>query len=506
LKSYRDKNIKIRGVTIMKEEMYELKEDMSSSSLYNEDLAPTKLKDRTWNTYNYTALWIGMAHCVPTYTMAGSLIALGMSWIQALLTITLGNLIVLIPMLLNSHPGAKYGISFPVFARASFGTKGANIVAVLRAIVACGWFGINTFIGGSALNVLVTAFIPGFKNMGGSFQIAGLSLSAAITFMIFWVIEIFVIYKGMDIIKKFENWAAPLVMILAFILLAWMVVEAKGFGPLLNTPSKFTSTGQFMKAFIPSLTGTIGFWATLSLNIPDFTRFAKSQKQQIKGQAIGLPVTMTVFSAMGILITSASTIVFGKAMWDPVEVVSKFTNPIALFIGFFGIVIASLSVNIAANTVSPAYDFSNCFPKHISFKTGGLITGIIGILIMPWRLLADPSGYVFTWLGTYSGILGPIAAIIICDYWICRKTNLNLKELYSTTGEYSYKNGFNPSAIIALVVGVFGALIGKIVPSLSGVSDYSWFVGFGLSFVIYLLLNPAKNIANTNEIQDEDAV
>lgn len=490
----------------MREEMYELTEDMSSSSLYNEDLAPTKLKERTWNTYNYTALWVGMAHCVPTYTMAGSLIALGMDWIQALLTITLGNLIVLIPMLLNSHPGAKYGISFPVFARASFGTKGANIVAVLRAIVACGWFGINTFIGGSALNVLVCAVIPGFKNIGVDFQIAGLSLSAAITFMIFWAMEMLVIYKGMEVVKKFENWAAPLVMILAFILLVWIIVAANGFGPLLSEPSKLTGTGQFMKVFIPSLTGTIGFWATLSLNIPDFTRFAKSQKQQMKGQAIGLPATMTIFSAMGIIITSATVIIYGKAMWDPVDVVSKFTNPIALFIGFFGIVVASLSVNIAANTVSPAYDFSNCLPKHISFKTGGLITGIIGILIMPWKLLADPSGYIFSWLGTYSGILGPIAAIIICDYWICRKTNLNLKDLYDTTGQYSYKNGYNPAAIIALIIGVFGALIGKIVPSLSGVSDYSWFVGFALSFVAYLLLNPVKDIAGANDIASENIV
>lgn len=487
----------------MKEEMYELNENMSSSSLYNEDLAPTKLKERTWNTYNYTALWVGMAHCVPTYTMAGSLIALGMNWLQALLTITLGNLIVLIPMLLNSHPGAKYGISFPVFARASFGTKGANIAAVLRAVVACGWFGINTFIGGSALNVLVSALIPGFKNIGGNFQIAGLSLSAGITFMIFWAIEMLVIYRGMEVIKKFENWAAPLVMILAFILLAWIITAANGFGPLLNEPSKLTSTGQFMKVFIPSLTGTIGFWATLSLNIPDFTRFAKSQKQQMKGQAIGLPLTMTIFSTMGIIITSATAIVYGKAMWDPVDVVSKFTNPIALFIGFFGIVVASLSVNIAANTVSPAYDFSNCCPKYISFKTGGLITGIIGILIMPWKLLADPSGYIYTWLGTYSGILGSIAAIIICDYWVCRKTNLKLRDLYDPAGEYSYKNGFNKVAIAALVIGVFGALIGKIVPSLSGISDYSWFVGFALSFVIYAVFNPIKNIEISNEVPGE---
>lgn len=479
----------------MKEEMYELKEDVSGSKLYNKDLAPTAIKDRTWNTYNYTALWISMAHCIPTYMMAGGLIALGMNWLQAIITITLGNLIVLIPMLLNAHPGAKYGISFPVLARVSFGTKGANIPAILRAIVACGWFGINTYIGGSALNVLFSSLIPGWKTMGGSFSILGLALPNAITFMIFWAIQIYIIYKGMDWVRKFENWAAPVVIILALGLVIWAVYTAHGFGPLFSEPSKFKTTGEFIKVFIPSLTGMIGFWATLSLNIPDFTRFAKSQRQQMIGQAIGLPPTMTIFSAMGIIVTSATVVIFGKAMWDPVEIVSKFTNPIVLFIGFAGIVIASLSVNIAANIVSPANDFSNVLPTRIDFKTGGLITGILGIVIMPWRLLADPSGYIFNWLGTYSGILGPIAAIIICDYWVCKKRNLNLKNLFDEKGVYAYSKGFNKNAIIALIIGVVVALIGKVVPALSVIVDYSWFAGFGVSFIVYLLLSSSDTVS-----------
>lgn len=484
----------------MKEEMYELKENLEGSRLYNKDLAPTSIKERTWNTYNYTALWVGMAHCIPTYMLAGGLIALGMNWLQALITITLGNLIVLVPMLLNAHPGTKYGIPFPVFARASFGSLGANIPALLRAVVACGWFGINTYIGGSALNMFFSALIPGWKTMGESFQIAGLSLPAAITFMIFWGIEIYVIFKGMEVLKKFENWAAPAVIILAVILMIWSVVTAKGFGPLLSEPSKFKSFGEFFKVFIPSLTGMVGFWATLSLNIPDFTRFAKGQKQQMLGQAIGLPPTMTVFSGIGIVITSATVVIYGKAMWDPVEIISKFSNPIVLLIGFFGVVIASLSVNIAANTVSPANDFSNLMPKHINFKTGGLITGIIGILIMPWKLLADPSGYIFNWLGTYSGFLGPIAGIIICDYWVCRKKKLNLKDLYTVEGEYHYTKGFNINAVVSLVIGVLVALIGKIVPGLHILFDYAWFVGFAVSFLSYLVLYPEKETAEDTEI------
>lgn len=483
----------------MNEIKYELQEDVSQSSLFNEDLAPTTIKQRTWNTYNYTALWIGMAHCVPTYTLAASLIALGMDWVQAIITITLGNLIVLVPILLNSHPGAKYGISFPVLARASFGVKGANIPAVLRAIVACGWFGINTFIGASALNVLFTALIPGWKTLGGSFQLAGLTLPAGITFMIFWAVEIFIIFKGMEVLKRFENWAAPLVLVLAAVLLVYMLTKAHGIGTIISKPSTFKSTGAFLNAFFPSLTAMVGFWATLSLNISDFTRFAKSQKEQMIGQVVGLPLTMTVFSLMGILITSAATLVYHKEIWQPVDVISNFKSPIAIFIGFAGIIIASLSVNIAANIVSPSYDISNCYPKAISFKMGGLITGIIGILIMPWKLLADPSGYIFNWLDTYSGILGPIAAILICDYWIICRRKIKLADLFKTDGAYSYTNGYNYSAIFSLAAGIVVALIGKVVPALAVLANYAWFLGFGISFVVYYALSYKSKVMVLDE-------
>ena len=473
----------------MSQQMYELQGDVSHSGrLYNKDLAPTTIKQRRWGTYNFAALWIGMAHCVPTYMLAGGLIALGMDWLQALITITLGNLIVLVPMLLNSHPGTRYGIPFPVFARASFGVFGANIPAILRAIVACGWFGIQTYIGGAALNHFLGALIPGWLNIGGSFSIAGLSLPGAITFLVFWGFNMYVIYRGMDMVRRFENWAAPFVIVLALILVIWMLDKANGLGPLLAQPSKFTNFGDFFKVFIPSLTGMVGFWATLSLNIPDFTRFGKGQKEQMWGQVLGLPTTMTVFSAMGIIITSASGIVFGQLIWDPADLLSKFSNPIVLIISLIGITVATLSVNIAANTVSPANDFSNLIPKHISFKRGAMITGVIGILMMPWKLVADPSGYIFNWLGTYSGFLGPIAGVLIADYWVLRRANLKLDDLYTEQGEYRFSGGFNLCAIISLVAGVIVALIGRAVPSLHILFDYAWFVGFATSFVLYCII------------------
>ncbi|HEY4222554.1 MAG TPA: cytosine permease, partial [Myxococcota bacterium] len=382
--------------------------DVRASALFNDDLAPVPSERRNWSTYNFAALWISMAHCIPTYAMAGGLVAIGMSWWQALITIGLGNLIVLVPILLNAHAGTKYGIPFPVFARASFGTSGANVAAVLRALVACGWFGIQTFIGGEAVKTFITALWPGYADLGGGAAFLGLTLPSAITFFLFWALNIVIIYRGMNAIRVFENWAAPIVLVLAAALLIFVVSSAGGLGPMLDAPSKFDSFGAFWKVFIPSLTGMIGFWATLSLNIPDFTRFGRGQKEQMLGQTLGLPTTMIVFSAMGVIVTSASQALLkgvdASKLWDPVFVLSQITSStvpagattpliasdgvrlLVAVVALLGVGIATVSVNIAANVVSPANDFANLAPRLISFKTGGLITGIIGILVCPWKL------------------------------------------------------------------------------------------------------------------------
>ena len=462
-------------------------EEIKKEPYYNEDLAPTTVKERTWGTYNFAALWVSMAHCIPAYMLSSGLIALGMNWKQAIFTITLGNLIVLIPMLLNAHPGTKYGIPFPVLARASFGVFGANIPALLRAGVACGWFGINAFIGGTAVNNFLIALFPAWKTFGEGMTILGLSLTGMITFIGFLAMNIIVVYKGMNSIRKFENWAAPIVMIMALALLVWIVIEAHGFGPIFAEKGTLNTWDTFFPVFIPSLTGMIGFWATLSLNIPDFTRFGKGQKEQMIGQALGLPPTMTIFSIMGVIISSATIVVFGKAIWDPVDLLLQFSNPLVLALSLFGIIVATLSVNIAANLVSPSYDFANVAPKHISFKTGVLITGVLAVVIMPWKLMSDHSMYIFNWLNVYSAFLGPIAAIIIADYFIVRKTKLNLLDLYRANGVYRYTKGVNISAVLALVAGALIAVIGKIVPDVSWLFDYAWFVGFGVSFVAYLI-------------------
>ena len=471
-----------------------INENIPDASLINEDLAPIPVAKRTWGTWNYAALWISMSLCIPTYTMASSMINNGMNWWQAVLTIFLGNAIVLVPMLLNGHAGAKYGIPFPVFARASFGTKGANIPAMLRAIVACGWFGIQTWIGGESLYHLLRAWNPSLAEINTSSLLP--QALPMICFGAFWLLNMYIIYLGVDSIKKLLVFKAIFLPVAAIALFCWSVVAAKGLGPILKEPSRFTDTASFFTFFFPALTAVVGFWATLSLNIPDFTRYSKSQKAHIEGQAIGLPPSMTLFAFVGVVVTSASAIIYGSPEWDPVKLAGHFSSKLMVSFAMTGIIISTLATNIAANIVSPANDFSNLSPQKISFRTGGYITGIIGVLIFPWKLYADPHGYIFTWLIAYSSLLGPIGGIMIVDYYFIRKKQLAVDELYRHQGRYYFGNGYHFNAIVSLVAGILPNLPGfllqvKAIPAgffpawVSGLYNYAWFVGFFVSGFVY---------------------
>ena len=461
---------------------------LEASPLYNADLAPVPVSRRTWTTYNYAALWISMAHGIPTYMLASALMAQGMSSAQALVTILLGNLIVLVPILLNAHVGPRFGIPFPVFARAAYGTIGSNLPALMRALVACGWFGIQTWIGGTALHLLFASVIPGWNVLLGA-GFGGHTGTEWLSFLLFWGLNIFIIYRGIDLLRVVENWAAPFVLVMTAALLVWAVERADGIGPLLQQEGKYRTLAEFMPVFIPSLTAMVGYWATLSINIADFTRFGRSQRAQIVGQVVALPTTMTLFAAMGVIITSATVVIYGEAIWDPVKLVGTFQSPLVVAIALFTVVVATLAVNIAANVVSPANDFANAFPRLISFKTGGLITGIIGVLIQPWKLLADPSGYIFTWLLGYSGGLGSIAGVLIVDYWVVRRRQLQLEDLYRAEGSYRYRNGWNWRAVAATVIGCALAWGGLVVPALARLYDYAWFVGLLASAAVYWILS-----------------
>ncbi len=447
--------------------------------LYNHDLAPIATENRSWGIYNYVSLWVAMSVCIPTYMLASGLIAGGMSWSQSIGTILLGNLIVLIPMLLNAHAGAKYGIPFPVLVRASFGVRGANVPAVLRALVACGWFGIQTWIGGQAIYTMLQILWPASAQLPGGVWIC---------FFSFWALNMAVIWRGIETIKVLEGIGAPFMLVVGLLLLFWITNKAGGFGPVLSTPSKFKTTADFIRFFIPSLTGMVGFWATVALNIPDFTRYAKSQKAQMMGQALGLPAAMTLYSFIGVAVTSASAVLFGEPIWDPVILLSRFNQPVIAFIALIALLLATLNTNVAANVVSPSNDFSNLKPSLISFRTGGLITGVLGIAMMPWKLLSDFSSYIFGWLVGYSGLLGPIAGIMITDYFLVRGRQLDVEDLYRRGGQYEYSNGVNWKAIFALGAGIVLALIGLVLPPVRWLYDYAWFVGFAVSGIVYLVL------------------
>jgi nucleobase:cation symporter-1, NCS1 family len=448
-------------------------------SLSNRDLAPTLPERRTWGLYNYIALWFSMSMEITTYQLASSLIAKGMDWKQAVGTVLLGNLIVLVPMLLNAHAGAKYGIPFPVFIRAPFGVRGANLPAILRAIVACGWFGIQSWIGGQAIDSMLVVIWPSLDGNAGVLWAS---------FFLFWLLNMVVVWRGVESIRHLQAFGAPFMFVMAALLLIWIRIKAGSFGNMLSAPSHFHSTREFLGVFFPSLTAMVGYWSTLALNIPDFTRYSKSQTAQAWGQAFGLPVAMALYTFVGISATSASEVLFGHPIWNPIQLIGAFHQPFVAFVALIAVLIATLNVNIGANVVSPSNDFSNLYPRLISFRTGGLITGFLGLAMCPWKLLATPDAYIFGWLIGYSGLLGPVAGIMVSDYFLVRKTELDINSLYHREGAYHYSKGINPRAVVSLVLGVAVALAGVFVKPLHFLYDYAWFVGFFLSGGTYSLL------------------
>ena len=474
-------------------------------SLSNPDLAPTTPAQRTWSTWNIAALWIGMCVCIPTYTLAASMIELGMAWWQAVLTVTLGNCIVLIPMVLNGHAGTKYGIPFPVLMRASFGTVGANIPALARALVACGWFGIQTWIGGDAIYQILGGlhWLDIGADRTAHVSALGITYWQFACFSLFWLINAHFVWHGIDSIKWLQSWAAPFLIAAGLTLMVWAIARVGDASLLFQNTSKFTSNAAFWAVFVPQLTAMVGFWATLSLNIPDFTRYAKNQHAQVWGQVMGLPTTMTLFCFIGIVLTSATSIIFHETIRDPVQIVARLGSVPVVVISLIALSVATLTTNLAANVVSPANDISNLAPSRISFRTGGMITALIGILMMPWYLYNNLSAYIFTWLIGYSALLGPIAGIMLCDYYLIRGTELDVSALYDANGEYAYGGrGYNWRAVAALVLAVLPNLPGfinaatrkTVFPAVfDSIYGYAWFIGLALAAVIYYLLMAGRS-------------
>ena len=458
-------------------------EDLTSSPRYNEDIAPTRASQRTWSKWNVASLWVGMAICVPTYILGGILTAgFGLSVSEALWTILIANVIVLIPLTLNAYPGTRYGIPCPVVLRASFGIIGSNVPSLVRALVACGWFGIQTLFGGIAIHILLSSLFPAWQQLGGTGEVIG--------FFIFWVANIAVVIRGSESIKHLEAWAAPLLLLVAVGLLIWAVPKIS-LSELLSTPASRGEGSSFVRLFLSALTAMVGFWATLSLNIPDFSRYARTQRAQVLGQIIGLPLTMLLFAGLGVVLTAASTTLVGETISDPINLIGRIDSPVWVVLAMAVIIVATISTNTAANIVSPTNVFQNVAPKMIDENRGVIITGIIGILLMSWELLkklgwleSDVSvENLYTgWLLGYSSLLGPIAGIMVVDYFLVRNQEYDLLSLYKDGGTYP---AWNTPGFIAFLVPVGLTLIAITTGRISWFYDYGWFTGSILGGLIY---------------------
>jgi NCS1 family nucleobase:cation symporter-1 len=473
----------------------------SSRELWNNDLAPTDHAHRTWTAYNYVALWIGMVVCIPGYMLAAGLIDQGFSAWQVVGMVLVANAIMLVPMLLNGHAGAKFAIPFAVLVRTSFGVKGAKLPALLRALVACGWFGIQCWVGGSAIYAIGNIVMGGALT-GAKIGWIGIDASQLVCFIVFWSLHLYFIARGPESVRWIENITAPIKIVILLALMVWAYLRAGGFGEMLYAPSQFVDggkkAGQFWVLFWPSFTAMVGFWSGLAMNITDFTRFARSQKDQMIGQSIGLPLPMGGLSFIAIVVTSATVEIYGKAIWDPVDLAGRMEG-IAVAIGLAIITLDTLCVNLAANVVGPAYDFAAIFPKHVNFARGGYITAVLGVMVMPWKLIESSGGYIFTWLSGYGALLGPVLGIMIADYWFIRRTQIAAEELYKLNGVYRYWRGWNPAALTAFIVGVapnvpgflaaaFPQTFSTVPDSFKAIYSYAWFVGLFLSVIVYLSL------------------
>jgi NCS1 family nucleobase:cation symporter-1 len=470
-------------------EFYELDvgADLTASPRFNDDIAPTRVSQRTWNSWHIAALWVGMAICVPTYTLGGVLTTyFGLSVGEALWAVFIANVIVLIPLTLNAFGGTKFGIPFPVMLRSSFGIIGSNVPALIRALVACGWFGIQTLFGGIAVHLMLSAVSDSWAQLGGVGEVAG--------FFIFWVANVWVVLRGSESIKILEVIAAPLLLLVGLGLLVWAWPQAS-LAELLARPPDRPADASFWGYFFAGLTAMVGFWATLSLNIPDFSRFAKSQRAQILGQVAGLPVTMVLFAGLGVVMTAASPQLVGETVSDPISLIGRIDSPFWVVVSMVIIVIATLSTNTAANVVSPTNDFQNLAPRLISRRRGVLLTGSIGIAVMSWELAkrmdwlqSDVSldSLYSNWLLGYSSLLGPIAGIMVVDYFVVRKQHYDLPGLYLDTGPYP---AWNAAGFIAFLVPVALTLIAITTGALQWFYTYGWFTGSILGGLIYFLMN-----------------
>ncbi|MBB2482385.1 NCS1 family nucleobase:cation symporter-1 [Bacillus sp. APMAM] len=461
--------------------------EIGESSLINHDLAPTTEEQRTWKTANFVSMWMGALNNIPTYITIGGLIVLGFSPLQVIGIVLVASLILYAALTLNGHTGSKFGIPFPIIARTSYGIRGANIPALLRGFVAIMWLGIQAYAGSTALRMAIASLWPAWNNLGGDITILGIDLPGLLSFLIFWSLHLLVLKSGMESLKKVQKWTGPIVAVVIIGMFIWALKIAGGMGNIFSLDGKYDTFGKAFFPFLAAVTGVIGYWSTLILNVPDFTRFARSQKDQIKGQLIGLPVIFTIFAFATVTIVGSTAVAYHTPIADPIATMKHFNSPFLIAVSALLLSSATVTVNVIANMVSPSYDLANLFPKYIDFKRGFYLTAFLALFTFPWEIMKN-SETIFTMLNLIGGFLGPVAGVMIAHYFIINKREVNMKDLYSYQGQYMYFKGYNYRAFLATVVGAIIALIGQFVPAMKGVYEVSWFVGVILAFFIYIAL------------------
>ena len=418
------------------------------SRLTNPDLIPIPLKNRTWTWWSFAALWMGIIHNVFTFAWIGGFMSvMGMSVWQALSVVTVGNIITTIFIGLNGRVGSRHGIPFVVWSRSAFGVFGANIPAVTRGVVAIGWFSVQSYLGSTAINVLFEVTIPSWKELGST-SVLGAPANLMSAMITYWAINILVVKKGMDAVRRFESWAGPMVFIVLAFLLVWVIKGAGGLGSVLYTLSKFKSISEFiLVGFIPMIALHISAnWATMVLNISDITRFARSNKGQFWGTMIGMPLATLVFNSMSAVIVSCGAVMFGKTLWNPADILLEINNPILSVCGAILLAIATISVNIPANIVSPAYDLANLLPKLFNFKKGAIFSIILSFMFMPWIFMQNPPVF-YGIINNVGALIGPATGIMMADFFIIRKQKLDVLEMFKVNGAYRYVKGFSPMVV-----------------------------------------------------------
>jgi nucleobase:cation symporter-1, NCS1 family len=455
----------------------------ASPRLYNEDLAPTT--ERTWGTYSLFAMWMSDVHSIGGYTFAAGLFVLGLLAWQVFVALVVGIVIVFFLMNLTGFAGQRTGAPFPVIARISFGVFGANLPALIRAIIAIAWYGIQTWLASVAVVVLALSLWPGLKpwTEGGFLGLSPLGWAA---FAVMWVLQLMVIRRGMETVRRFQDWAGPAIWVVMFVLAIWIVVKA-GSGFSLNLSTQHLSGAAAAGAFVSAVALTVTYFSTLLLNFCDFARFAPDRRTVVRGNFLGLPVNFLAFAVVTVAVTAGSVAVFGKALTDPVEIVAQIGNLWVTLIGAITFIIATIGINVVANFVSASYDLSNVAPKYIDFRRGGLISAVAAVVILPWQLYNSPVAINY-FLGGLGALLGPLFGIIFADYFLLRKQRVLVEQLYSENpdGPHWYRGGWNPKALAAFVPSALICLVLALVPVFSAVASYSWFVGVVLGGAIYL--------------------